>query len=1388
MSSSFSSSTPGKPWQPPAPEDLAPELPQYEILGLLGRGGMGAVYHARQKSLKREVAIKLLPPSIEDADMSYGERFKAEAQVMARLNHPGIIAVYDAGETPGGLLYFVMEYVQGTDVHQMIASSGKLPPQHAHAITAHVCDALAYAHANGLIHRDIKPANIMVDTQGRVKVADFGLAKMANDDHGFTKSNMAVGTPDFVAPEALITGMPVDGRADLYAVGVMLYQMLTGQIPRGAWHPVSVVVPGTDRRFDDIIVKAMQYDREARHSSASELRQHLDTLLMPAVPAPDLQHYSSAGMAKSSPVAVQQEPPQPRAPAQPTKKPLPVESGAKNSKTGLWIGLGAAAALGVGAFVMLSGGKTAKQSSPPAPSSGTSTGTVPKLAPEPPPKPLISSPSSPPSTASAIAKAPAPVFPPGKWVKVFSNMEDFPEGLRNSKSGVTLEDGFFSASPAREVNVGIQSKGSQWGIRGILRRNKGNSKSLGALRFDGETPNLWERITILPQTGIPRIEQSLPSGQLSVGSELPAAVNIDADKMVKFEFASYGSRLFGRIDDSLLPVVKAHVANPMPVVSINHSIRDIEVINLDGIPEAEALKILGVDEKGNDLRSPTVASTPTATPPVSETKSPVTNPGALPPGQWVKLFTKLEDLPADLRQPDSGVKFEDGWIDLAASAKWLRFPSVLTGNYAVKARFRRKSSAQNQIVVRRQITGGTGMYMLRYFQGMMSCLSRDAGKNQETKLFDMPVKDGVSDGGEYILEFGVVGGKLIGRYDTQVVGFAQDALCPEGVAHIQGSAPIRDVEVINLDGLPEAEALRILGVDEKGNDLRALAAKQELQRAERAKEEDAIAAIPELKVLHDQFVKLQAERVTAPFEADVAKLNSGYLGGLDRKIADEKKAGHLDGVIALEAEKKLVQGVTTSTRQPSDTRLQDAAAPCPIPAEDDATPIETLKALRQIYRTAYAKLEEIRASNLKLLTTPLFVRLKKLEADLTKKNSITDALKVQGYRNGLNIAESSPAPAVVPTNSTSAPMAQATDKTGADRQAAELVLKHGGGVTIEQSGKRTDIKGMAQMPVKNFDLIKITLNAATTPSLKAFDDAQMKLLSGLEKMESLTLQDTFLSTSFLDVCASWPKFKELKVHIDNGMSPEPEGWEKLALLTKLETLDINTQKTLSAKARQIIISHPRLTSIDIVKDCDDAFVLQLSTMKQLRGLGIYIDPKILKASSISALAKLPNLERLFLRGPSDVAARLELDPIDFTGFRKLTRLAILYMVLSQNFVKSLEGVRPLTDELVLEGCILANDAVVRAVGLVECGQLALRGCTYPENYLSAMHPKSAVGTLVFAHQKDGKVLNDLLPTLAGIKSLNRLILPERGRLDVPIDPVKLAAFQKARPDVQIVEP
>lgn len=256
-------------------------LPQYEFVSLLGRGGMGAVYKALQVSLDRPVAIKVLPVALVDDDESqFAERFKNEARTMARMNHPGIVNVFDFGETTTGLLYIVMEFIDGTDISQMILSQGRLPEDYALAITAHVCGALNYAHRNDVVHRDIKPANILINLSGEIKVADFGLAKAndANQSSGLTKTNMAMGTPDFVAPEAFIPGFALDGRADLYAIGVMLYQMLTGDVPRGMWTMPSQRI-GSDSRFDAIIAKAMQTDREMRYQSASDIRQELDAIL-----------------------------------------------------------------------------------------------------------------------------------------------------------------------------------------------------------------------------------------------------------------------------------------------------------------------------------------------------------------------------------------------------------------------------------------------------------------------------------------------------------------------------------------------------------------------------------------------------------------------------------------------------------------------------------------------------------------------------------------------------------------------------------------------------------------------------------------------------------------------------------------------------------------------------------------------------------------------------------------------------------------------------------------------------------------------------------------------------------------------------------------------------
>lgn len=297
-------------WQPPALEQLQALLPHLQFLSPIGQGGMGALFQARQLSLDRPVAVKVLPTAlVDEAGLDFAARFQSEARTMAKLSHPGIVSVFDSGEA-GDLSYIVMEYVEGTDVAQVIQREGKVPPDSAIAILAQVCEALQYAHANGIVHRDLKPSNLLLTREGRVKIADFGLARHVEQPRsGCPKSNVAIGTPDFLAPEAWTPGTTLDARADLYSLGVTLYQMLTGEVPRGLWKMPSIRV-GTDPRFDAIIDKAMQPGREDRYQSATEMRRDLERIQS----LPSMSGIRAAGQptAASSPAAGARPPWTPR--------------------------------------------------------------------------------------------------------------------------------------------------------------------------------------------------------------------------------------------------------------------------------------------------------------------------------------------------------------------------------------------------------------------------------------------------------------------------------------------------------------------------------------------------------------------------------------------------------------------------------------------------------------------------------------------------------------------------------------------------------------------------------------------------------------------------------------------------------------------------------------------------------------------------------------------------------------------------------------------------------------------------------------------------------------------------------------------------------------------
>lgn len=262
-------------WEAPSLEQLSSLLPQYQIDSFLGRGGMGAVYKGRQERLERSVAIKLLPCELAD-DPRFVDRFEREARTLARLDHPGIVSIYDFGQTDEGHLFFVMEFVDGTDLHRLISSDG-IHANLALEIVGQVCEALQFAHSKGVVHRDIKPANILVTRDGRVKVADFGLARPLDPGKAgsMTMSRVIMGTPDYMAPEQ--KRGEGDHRVDLYALGVMLYEMLCGSPPQGAWQPPSQRV-SVDVRLDQVVIKAMQVEPELRYQQALQVKTDLDAI------------------------------------------------------------------------------------------------------------------------------------------------------------------------------------------------------------------------------------------------------------------------------------------------------------------------------------------------------------------------------------------------------------------------------------------------------------------------------------------------------------------------------------------------------------------------------------------------------------------------------------------------------------------------------------------------------------------------------------------------------------------------------------------------------------------------------------------------------------------------------------------------------------------------------------------------------------------------------------------------------------------------------------------------------------------------------------------------------------------------------------------------------
>lgn len=278
-----------QPDEAPSPEMLSRLLPQFEVEELIGLGGMGAVYRARQPKLDRPVALKIMSSKFA-RQPAFAERFAREARTLARLNHPQIVSVYDFGEV-NGFYYLVMEYIDGINLREAIAA-GKLPAEEVLQIVQQVCEALQFAHDQGVVHRDVKPENILLDQRGRVKIADFGLAKLTADPQlpvSLTGTRQVLGTFNYMAPEQIEKPGSVDHRADIYSLGVVLYELLTGELPMGRFQ-----LPGEKQAryapLDQVVARTLEKEPQRRYQQASEVRTAVeearsDSRFLPIQPA-----------------------------------------------------------------------------------------------------------------------------------------------------------------------------------------------------------------------------------------------------------------------------------------------------------------------------------------------------------------------------------------------------------------------------------------------------------------------------------------------------------------------------------------------------------------------------------------------------------------------------------------------------------------------------------------------------------------------------------------------------------------------------------------------------------------------------------------------------------------------------------------------------------------------------------------------------------------------------------------------------------------------------------------------------------------------------------------------------------------------------------------------
>jgi serine/threonine protein kinase len=646
----------------PLPEELQAMIGSgYVVESFLGHGGMGAVYKGLQMPLRRPVAIKILAKRSQDVadDFAFEERFKREAYAMAALTHPNIVRVYDCGDAGDQYLFISMELVEGGDLSDAI-KGGKCTPEVALKLIPQICDALQVAHEQGIVHRDIKPANIFLTADGRAKVADFGLAKRFDAKNTLvTKAGMGMGTPDYAAPEQYEAAADLDHRADIYSLGVMMYQMLTGKLPRGSRFKSPSELVGVDPRIDAIIAKAMSGDREDRHQTVAEIKAEIAQMQTPAVKAS-----AAPGPRAASPTRPHSQPrlqTHTQVPATPPKK----------SNAGLIAVVAAAVAvLGAVAFLLLKPDAPVPSAS--TPETRTSEADKPRPTPAPvamkatpkPQAPKATSTPAPPPPQRTLPQSPAPV--PGMWKDMLAEhrAKQIEIGKFEEVGGayrVTNTTGISSSGPSNVIIRAVVENAA--GLQ-IIARNKREARMYRLRLQGGARPHA-------------RIEAFENPTQLTLreldGVSFPAG--FDLTKVHEYQFAAIGDTLRGWVDGTLFlegrdsELTSGNVSMYCPKGLL---LRKIEYGDLDAASSTTP-----------------VAATPAPTPAPPPSPAPATPPAprvATPATQSVPATPRLAQLEAGFK----------GRFEAEAQKPYLAAVASLNQNYVNSGIARARTAAQQK--------------------------------------------------------------------------------------------------------------------------------------------------------------------------------------------------------------------------------------------------------------------------------------------------------------------------------------------------------------------------------------------------------------------------------------------------------------------------------------------------------------------------------------------------------------------------------------------------------------------------------------------------------------------------------------------------------------------